>query len=62
MPWQNGATESSNGQDRDERLLLEWFRLRAEAKVVIWTLRRHFDEVRPLRATNIERALRSWRD
>jgi putative transposase len=36
-PWQNGATESFNGKFRDECLLLEWFRSRSEAKVVIET-------------------------
>ena len=46
-PWQNGATESLNGKFRDECLSLEWFRSRAEAKVVIETWRRHFNEVRP---------------
>jgi len=46
-PWQNGATESFNGKFRDECLSLEWFRSRAEAKVVIETWRRHFNEVRP---------------
>ena len=46
-PWQNGATESFNGKFRDECLSLEWFRSRAEAKVVIETWRRHFNDVRP---------------
>ena len=46
-PWQNGATESFNGKFRDECLSLEWFRSRAEAKVVIETWRRHFNLVRP---------------
>jgi putative transposase len=46
-PWQNGATESFNGKFRDECLNLEWFRSRAEAKVVIETWRRHYNEVRP---------------
>jgi putative transposase len=46
-PWQNGATESFNGKFRDECLSLEWFRSRAEAKVVIETWRRHFNAVRP---------------
>ena len=46
-PWQNGATESFNGKFRDECLSLEWFRSRAEAKVVIETWRRHFNSVRP---------------
>ena len=34
-PWQNGVGESFNGKFRDECLSLEWFRTRAEAKVVI---------------------------
>ena len=38
---------SFNGKFRDECLSLEWFRSRAEAKVVIETWRRHFNEVRP---------------
>ncbi len=46
-PWQNGATESFNGKFRDECLSLEWFRSRAEAKVLIESWRRHFNEVRP---------------
>jgi putative transposase len=46
-PWQNGSTESFNGKFRDECLSLEWFRSRAEAKVVIEQWRRHFNEVRP---------------
>lgn len=46
-PWQNGTTESFNGKFRDECLSLEWFRSRAEAKVLIETWRRHFNEVRP---------------
>jgi putative transposase len=46
-PWQNGATESFNGKFRDECLSLEWFRSRAEAKVVIETWRQHYNQVRP---------------
>jgi putative transposase len=46
-PWQNGATESFNGKFRDECLSLEWFRSRTEAKIIIETWRRHFNEVRP---------------
>jgi putative transposase len=46
-PWQNGVTESFNGKFRDECLSLEWFRSRAEAKVIIETWRRHYNEVRP---------------
>jgi putative transposase len=46
-PWQNGVAESFNGKFRDECLSLEWFRSRAEAKVVIEAWRRHYNEVRP---------------
>ena len=46
-PWQNGVAESFNGKLRDECLSLEWFRSRAEAKVIIEEWRRHFNEVRP---------------
>ena len=34
-PWQNGTNESFNDKFRDECLSLEWFRSRAEAKVII---------------------------
>jgi putative transposase len=46
-PRQNGVTESFNGKFRDECLSLEWFRSRAEAKVIIESWRRHFNQVRP---------------
>jgi putative transposase len=46
-PWQNGVTESFNGKFRDECLSLEWFRSRAEAKVIIEAWRRHYNKVRP---------------
>ena len=46
-PWQNGVAESFNGKFRDECLSLEWFRSRAEAKVVIETWRCHYNDVRP---------------
>ena len=46
-PWQNGTTESFNGKFRDECLSLEWFRSRAEAKVLIEVWRQHFNTVRP---------------
>jgi putative transposase len=45
--WQNGLNESSNGKFRDECLNLEWFRSRAEAKVLIEAYRRHYNDVRP---------------
>jgi hypothetical protein len=46
-PWQNGVTESFNSKFRDECLSLEWFRSRTEAKVIIESWRRQFNEVRP---------------
>jgi len=44
-PWQNGDNDSFNGKFRNECLSLEWFRSRAEPKVVIETWRRHYNEV-----------------
>lgn len=46
-PWQNGTNESFNDKFRDECLSLEWFRSRAEAKVLIEAWRRHYNHVRP---------------
>ena len=46
-PWQNAIGESFNGKFRDECLSIEWFRSRAEAKVVIETWRQRFNDVRP---------------
>lgn len=46
-PWQNGTTESFNGKFRDECLSMEWFRSRAEAKVMIEAWRQHYNAVRP---------------
>lgn len=46
-PWQNGTTESFNGKFRDECLSMEWFRNRVDAKIVIESWRRHYNEVRP---------------
>ena len=46
-PWQNGTNESFNDKFRDECLSLEWFRSRAEAKVLIETWRCHYNEIRP---------------
>ena len=46
-PWQNGADESFNGKFRDECLSMEWFRSRAEAKVVIEQWRQHYNADRP---------------
>lgn len=46
-PWQNGTNESFNGKFRDECLAMEWFRTRAEAKVMIEIWRQHYNDVRP---------------
>ncbi len=46
-PWQNGVSESFNGKFRDECLSMEWFRSRAEAKIVIESWRDHYNEIRP---------------
>jgi len=46
-PWQNGNNESFNGKFRDECLSMEWFRNRVDAKIVIESWRRHYNEVRP---------------
>lgn len=46
-PWQNGTCESFNGKFRDECLNMEWFRSRAEARVLIEQYRVHYNEVRP---------------
>ncbi len=47
-PWQNGFVESFNGMLRDKLLNPEWFRSRAEARVVLierW--RQFYSERRP---------------
>jgi putative transposase len=46
-PWQNGANESFNGKFRDECLGMQWFRNRAEARVLIEAWRREYNVVRP---------------
>jgi transposase InsO family protein len=46
-PWQNGFVESFNGKLRDELLNREWFRSRAEARVLIERWRRFYNEQRP---------------
>lgn len=51
-PWQNGTAESFNGKFRDECLSVEWFRTRAEAKVIIETWRQHYNAVRPHMSLN----------
>jgi putative transposase len=40
-PWQIGADESFNGKFRGECLSLEWFKNRAEAKIMIEHWRQH---------------------
>ena len=59
-PWQNGVAESFNGKFRDECRSPEWFRSRAEAKVLIEEWRRHFNEVRPHSSLDISRRRSSW--
>ena len=44
---QNGTAESLNGKFRDECLSMEWFRNRVEARAIIETWRRHYNEDRP---------------
>ena len=62
-PRQNGSNESFNGKFRDERLSMEWFRNRIDAKTVIEQFRRQYNEVRPhsslgqLTATEFKRQL-----
>lgn len=51
-PMQNGTNESFNGKFRDECLSMEWFRSRAEAKVIIETWRQHYNRVRPHQSLN----------
>lgn len=51
-PWQNGSNESFNGKFRDECLSMEWFRSRAEAKVLIERWRTHYNAVRPHSSLN----------
>lgn len=51
-PWQNGLNESFNGKFRDECLSSEWFRSRAEAKVVIEDWRFQYNVIRPHSALN----------
>jgi putative transposase len=46
-PWQNGMDESFNSKFRDECLSLEWFRTRAEARVIIESGRQHYNQERP---------------
>lgn len=45
-PWQNGIAESFNGKLRDECLSREWFKNRAEARVILARYQRYYN--RPL--------------
>ncbi|MCA1617215.1 MAG: IS3 family transposase [Acidobacteria bacterium] len=54
-PWENAVGESFNGRLRDECLNVEWFSNLAEAKVVIESWRRHYNEERP--HSSLERVL-----
>lgn len=51
-PWQNGTNESFNGKLRDECLNMQWFRNRAEAKVIVEQWRCHYNEERPHSSLN----------
>ena len=46
-PWQNGANESFNGKFRDECLDAEWFPTRREARIIVESWRRHYNDERP---------------
>ena len=46
-PWENALGESFNGRLRDECLNVEWFNNVAEARVVLASWRRHYNEERP---------------
>jgi putative transposase len=46
-PWLNGMNESFNGKFRDECLNMQWFKNRTDAKVMIETFRREYNEIRP---------------
>lgn len=46
-PWQNGSNESFNGKFRDECLSIQWFKNRIDAKILIETFRRQYNEIRP---------------
>jgi transposase InsO family protein len=64
-PWQNGVVESFNGKLRDELLNREWFRTRAEAKVLIERWRQFYNERRPHSAHRYQppvQVRRSWQE
>jgi putative transposase len=46
-PWQNAFSESFNGRLRDECLNAERFGNPREAKVIVESWRRHYNEERP---------------
>jgi len=46
-PWKNGLCESFNGKFRDECLNMEAFSSLREARVIIETWRREYNEIRP---------------
>jgi putative transposase len=46
-PWKNARGESFNGRLRDECLNIEWFNNLREAKIVIESWRRRYNEERP---------------
>ena len=64
-PWQNGVVESFNGKLRDELLNREWFRSRAEARVLIERWRQFYNEQRPHSALRYQppaQVRRSWQE
>jgi transposase InsO family protein len=64
-PWQNGFVESFNGKLRDELLNREWFRSRAEARVLIERWRQFYNERRPHSAHRYKppaSVRRAWRE
>ena len=64
-PWQNGFVESFNGKLRDELLNREWFRSRAEARVLIERWRQFYNERRPHSAHRYKppaTVRRAWRE
>jgi hypothetical protein len=59
-PSQNETAKSFNGKFRDECFAMEWCRHRVEAKVVMETWRRHYNEVRPHSSLKNLTPFRSW--
>lgn len=51
-PWQSSTAESFNGKLRDDCLSVEWFRSRAEAKIIIESWRQHYNAVKPHMSMN----------